>query len=569
MESYHIAVGGGIVSQRYIEWFNLEIRHSVISNKLWWNFTDCDQKLCEMVPIALMFVMNRKDTWDTYTSDEKRILVDWMSKCNEFRIVDNNWNFFPLIVNSVLKSLGESYNETKIRNAWKKIDSFYLGNGWYKDGESGLVDYYVAFAFHFYPLVMLKANLLDDERRKIVISRAQEFSKTYVLFEDKDGRYVPYGRSLCYRTAQSAFWSGIAINGIETPADGYVKDLICDNIGFWFENQTIIDESGLLNIGYEYGNQIMSDEYNSYGSPYWAMKGFMILCLGENDPFWHNQKPQRKKYAGTYTTPIGVIARSVDETEVALYPVSSKNPTLVNGLSKYNKFVYSSRFGFSIPRSYNSCSNSGLDCMLTVQISEGLFLPADRISSVHLNDSYIERISDIVPGLRVRSIIIPENTFHIRIHLIENQIGEIIFYDGGFSVPAIDAFENKENEVVSVDGEYRSKVKTVTGHGKYQIVTNAPNSNIRFSQSKVPVAVYKVSSEKSVIATLVVGGTINDRDPEVSVVLEEETIRILMEKKSISIPVKNENYIVEKNKEPITKRAKGVIKKLIKGATNG
>lgn len=33
------------------------------------------------------------------------------------------------------------------------LETFYLGEGWYRDGDSGQKDYYISFAIHFYSLI--------------------------------------------------------------------------------------------------------------------------------------------------------------------------------------------------------------------------------------------------------------------------------------------------------------------------------------------------------------------------------------------------------------------------------
>ncbi len=84
---------------------------------------------------------------------------------------------------------------------------------------------------------------------------------------------------------QSAFWSALVYAGVEPFSLGEMKGLILRNLRWWFK-QPIFDSNGLLTIGYRYSNLVMAENYNAPGSPYCALKTFLILALPENHPFW-------------------------------------------------------------------------------------------------------------------------------------------------------------------------------------------------------------------------------------------------------------------------------------------
>ena len=54
----------------------------------------------------------------------------------------------------------------------------------------------------------------------------------------------------------------------------------------WWAKLPITDRSGVLTVGFGYANLLMSENYNSAGSPYWAFKAFLPLALPASHPFW-------------------------------------------------------------------------------------------------------------------------------------------------------------------------------------------------------------------------------------------------------------------------------------------
>lgn len=70
---------------------------------------------------------------------------------------------------------------------------------------------------------------------------------------------------------------------------GVTKGIIGRHMRWWFQHP-ILDCEGKLTLGYTYPNLIMCEGYNAPGSPYWAMKSFLVLALGEEHPFWQAEE---------------------------------------------------------------------------------------------------------------------------------------------------------------------------------------------------------------------------------------------------------------------------------------
>ncbi|GEK05622.1 hypothetical protein LHA01_08610 [Schleiferilactobacillus harbinensis] len=74
-------------------------------------------------------------------------LVQWLNTINTVPLPAGNWYFFVIMLNTALKKHGYPYSATVLADALAKIDSYYIGDGWYTDGPTHQMDYYLGFAF--------------------------------------------------------------------------------------------------------------------------------------------------------------------------------------------------------------------------------------------------------------------------------------------------------------------------------------------------------------------------------------------------------------------------------------
>ena len=93
-----------------------------------------------------------------------------------------------------------------------------------------------------------------------------------------DGNAIPFGRSLTYRFVQAAFWSAVAYTGLDVFSPGVVKGLILRHLDWWMA-QPFMDNDGLFTLGYTYPNLVMTEDYNSPCSPWWACKTIIDSCI--------------------------------------------------------------------------------------------------------------------------------------------------------------------------------------------------------------------------------------------------------------------------------------------------
>ena len=123
----------------------------------WGGFTDYDQRFVEMAAIASGILFAPEKVWEPLSREAKGNLAQWLYGINEYIIPDCNWQFFMILVNAALRKQGCRFSQEKLDSGLEKIESYYLGDGWYRDGGSAQKDYYISFAMHYYGLLYAAA----------------------------------------------------------------------------------------------------------------------------------------------------------------------------------------------------------------------------------------------------------------------------------------------------------------------------------------------------------------------------------------------------------------------------
>lgn len=319
----------------------------------WGEITDYDQRIVEMAAFGLALILIPNKIWDPLSEIEKENFSRWLSQVNQFKAHDCNWLFFVVMVNLGFQNVGLPHDSKKVEENLDRLDTFYLSNGWYSDGMNGHVDYYGPFAIHFYSLIY--AKVMEDKdpiRSQKYKERAEVFAKEFITWFSADGSSLPYGRSLTYRFAQSSFWSAAVYAGIEPFSLGVMKGILLRNLRWWFQ-QPIFNDAGVLTIGYSYPNLVMGENYNSPGSPYWALKSFLPLALNEEHPFWKAEEealPEIDKKVIQKESHMIICRNEKNDHVLAFNSGHLSTNEHTHTSAKYEKFVYSTSFGFSVPR---------------------------------------------------------------------------------------------------------------------------------------------------------------------------------------------------------------------------
>lgn len=512
----------------------------------WGDVLDYDQKMVEMAAIAVTFSLCPDSIWNLFSEEDQERAFLWLNQINRKEVHKNNWRFFRILVNMAFCLLGRPWSQEKMEEDFQVIESCRLEHGWYFDGNPGQMDYYIPFAMHFYGLIF--AELMKGrypEYTRILKERGQEFAKDFVYWFGNDGNEVPFGRSLTYRFAHGAYFSAMAFAGMEGPGYGVMKHLALGNMRLWLE-RPIFDNAGVLTIGYGYPSVFMSERYNAPGSPYWSFKTFLFLALPKTHEFWRADEQEMTFEPLKKIESARMLITHGRNDHVQMFPVGHHAPDHGSCREKYEKFVYSNQFGFSVGRG-TSIEDGGFDCTLAVsEAGENFFRMRYGVSEWKMTERTVETIYQI-GRTRVKTTLIPAGSWHVRIHEMEHDV-PIDIVDGGFSIEAQQSFVMEKG---AGNGKYRKEMihqneseayaETPWGttgicleqEGNARIIDSSPNLHLYFPLSIYPAAVYCLKPGKQCLVMLAAADRRKTWEElcreKPDVIKREREIQILME----------------------------------------
>lgn len=483
------------------------------SESYWGKVNDYDQRIVEMASISLSLMLSKDIFWDALTSGEQDNLYNWLIQINDHTIPDTNWLFFRILVNVAMKKCGRQWSKEMVSRDLDKIDSFYLNDGWYFDGYENQIDYYIPFGMHYYGLIYAKVMEEEDPKRsKEYKERAIVFAQTYKEWFSVEGASLPFGRSLTYRFAQSCFWSALAYANVEALPWGVIKGIVMKNLRYWF-NENIFSADGLLNIGYAYQNLNMAEGYNAPGSPYWALKTFLALAVPEDHPFWTAEEqdlPFVEK--SVQKSPRMIICHDKTGKEVQAFTSGQHSHEHAHADAKYEKFVYSTTFGFSVPKGRLLLKQGAFDSCLALSEGDGYYRTRYGCESYDIKDDYIESCWKPWNDVIIKSFIIPLTPWHVRVHVIDTK-RTLDTAEGGFAAPAwIGTEKSFEDKIFYKFNDCITGVVDLSGTLKAEIVQPEPNTNLLYSRTVIPTLTGRINRGKNILVSAILGAVSVEED---------------------------------------------------------
>ncbi|MDO5144503.1 MAG: DUF2264 domain-containing protein [bacterium] len=407
------------------------------SDEYWGDIGPFDQRMVEMATYGMGMALAPDRFYHELPEDARRNLYAWLNQINRYDMPRNNWKFFRVMVNVGFLTTGCEADMAMLQADLDELETHYTRDGWYFDAPTQR-DYYTIWAFHFFSLIYSRVMAQrDPERCERFRERARLMMPRFACWFDRDGRALPYGRSLTYRFAQSDFWAACALAGVTAESIGYgqIKGFLLRNLRSWLA-MPILDREGILTVGYGYPNLVASEGYNSPGSPYWGMKVFVALALGEEHPFWQaEEKP--------YTPPARfcdeevrlLLTRDDENRQVVAYTAGNHAWEHMHEDEKYEKFAYSSKFGFSVIKEASTLGKGAFDSMLVVRrAGKDLWHGRSGCDAFSVTQQQVTFTWRPMEGVCIDTALIPvDGHWHVRRHVIRTDC-EIEAAEAAFAV---------------------------------------------------------------------------------------------------------------------------------------
>ena len=477
-------------------------------HEYWGKINSYDQRQVEMAVFGYGMALAPQQFFFSLPQDAQQNLYQWLEQINHTELYHNNWIYFRVLVNIGFIACGLPHNQQRLIADFDVLETHYEGDGWYYD-LPGQLDYYTPWAFHYYGLIYARAMKdRDPQRSAQLLKRAKLIAPDIACWFDDSGEAIPYGRSLTYRFAQSAFFSALALaqGDGENLCYGQMKRLLLSNMRKWFA-KPIFTRDGVLTIGYGYPNLLMAEGYNAPGSPYWALKAFACLALDQEHPFWNEPEKLYPAPAVSVQKHMRMLlARSEKGDHVIAYPAGNCCEAHAHCDAKYEKFAYSTVFGFSVPKTQKNLAGGAFDSMLALSEDELYWHTRYQAKEYTLDVDRIISVWKPFTGVKVRTTIVPAGNWHLRIHVIEtNRWLQAV--EGGFAIA-----RGKEEEIVCGDEQVLvrttygvSGIKAVQGYTKGEIIRPEPNTNMMAPRTLLPVFRVQLAPGKHRLCCLVYG----------------------------------------------------------------
>jgi hypothetical protein len=379
------------------------------SPEYWGPTANHHQHTVEMAALTLALQIARSSLWEPLSKLEREQVMRWFASIRGAGLHRNNHMFFSVMTLAFLNQEGFAHSSDTpvMRHLLDVLESMSLGGGWFIDGMNETVDYYQAYAFHYYgPWWAKLYGHTDPERARRWKDWTRQFLKDYIHFFAASGENPPFGRSQCYRFAASAPFGLAEFCGVSAIPPGQARRVCTRNLGF-FLRHTVLQEQGALSLGWTDEFPELTEAYSCAGSPYWAAKGFAPLLLSPTHRFWQateERLPSERSDFQIAVPQAGLVVRSHDgDVEV----LNNANGICVGNIAfgtwKWGKLSFRSGVGGEIAL---SADRYPLDAGLTAEFANGtvygrhqcqpVAVATDHCASVYaLGDRYTQNQASI------------------------------------------------------------------------------------------------------------------------------------------------------------------------------
>ena len=470
-----------------------------LHEEYWGDIRDFDQRMVEMAVIGCGLCFVPEYFYTPLEERQKQNLYHWLNQINQYDMPKNNWRFFRVLVNIGFLKNGLPVDQARMQEDMDLLESHYTADGWYFDYPTKR-DYYTLWGFHFYGLVYATAMAQEDpDRCRRIRERSALIAPRFACWFDREGRGLPYGRSLTYRFCQSSFWAAAAFAGLQcgSPDPGQVKHLLLNNLRFWL-NRPIFDRGGALTVGYGYPNLCAAEGYNAQGSPYWGLKSFWILALPEEDPFWQTAEEEMMPPERFLDPQVRLLlTRDPENRQVVAYTAGNHAWEHMHEDEKYEKFAYSTQFAFSVAKEESALNRGAYDSMLALR-AEGrdLWHVRSGCEAYELAEDRISFTWCPMNGVRIDTVIAPLGMWHVRKHVIRTGV-VLEAAEGAFSVPRDWAgarpcdrispkTEADETHAAAGGEKGTSAIWALEGYSRGEVIITEPNTNLMEPRCVLP-----------------------------------------------------------------------------------
>ncbi len=258
------------------------------------------QPLVDAAYIASSFLRAPKQLWEPLDDLTKKRYIEEFQQLRRIDPPYTNWLLFSAMVESFLLSVDAQCDMYRIHSAIRKIEEWYVGDGWYSDGSHFAFDYYNSFVIQ--PMYVQVLEVLVDRQIRLrdknlavvqknldtAKKRMQRFGIILERFISPEATFPAFGRSMTYRMGvfqPLALLSWKEYLPEELP-EGQVRNALTCVMKRMFSMEGNFNKGGFLQLGFAGHQPDLADWYTNNGSLYLTTEVFLPLGLPASHSFW-------------------------------------------------------------------------------------------------------------------------------------------------------------------------------------------------------------------------------------------------------------------------------------------
>lgn len=250
------------------------------------------QPLVDAAYIANSFLRAPKQLWEPLDWVTQQHYIKAFKSLRRITPYYNNWMLFPAMIETFLFSVGEDPDMFRIETAIRKMNEWYIGDGWYSDGEVFAFNYYNSYVIQpmLYEIlyVLQERQVFSNATFLQVRQRMQRYSEILERLVSPEAAFPVFGRSATYRTAVFQPLALLAWKE-DLPAslpEGQVRNVLVSVMKRLFSVEGNWDEKGFLRLGFAGHQPDIADTYSNNGSMYITSLSLLPLGLPADHSFW-------------------------------------------------------------------------------------------------------------------------------------------------------------------------------------------------------------------------------------------------------------------------------------------
>ena len=270
------------------------------------------QALVDSAYFTNAFLRAPRQLWEPLETRTKRQVVEEIKGLRRVSPPYTNWLLFAAMNEAFLLSIGEDWDPMRVDLAVRKVNEWYVGDGWYADGPRFHFDHYGSYVIHTMLVEILEVLVATNARFNSLDApalldqayrRMQRYGEHLERLVAPDGSYAPIGRSLTYRTAVFQPLGLLAWRKQLPPSlpEGQIRaaTMAAQRAVFGFASN--FDAKGYLTIGFTGHQPKLGDWYSNAGSMYITSESLIPLGLPAGDSYWSSPAlswTSKKAFAG-------------------------------------------------------------------------------------------------------------------------------------------------------------------------------------------------------------------------------------------------------------------------------